>query len=191
MKDRVITAVKKMKKEQWIVCGLAGLLLLVVALPVKKADPKTDAKNENGEQPDQNEMAAGSDIRMEYEQQLTQALSKVQGVGSVQVVITMESTGRKIVEKDSPTDMESTTQKDGEGLENDSQSTSSQETTVFEETDDGSQIPYVASETYPEIRGVLVIAEGGDDPVLVQQIQEAVMALFHVEAHKIKVLKMK
>ena len=49
----------------------------------------------------------------------------------------------------------------------------------------------MSSEIYPEIRGVLVIAKGGDDPALVQQIQEAVMALFHVDAHKIKVLKMK
>lgn len=46
-------------------------------------------------------------------------------------------------------------------------------------------------ENYPEIRGVLVVAQGGGDPVAVQQIQEAVMALFRVEAHKIKVMKMK
>ena len=62
---------------------------------------------------------------------------------------------------------------------------------MYEEKEDGSQTPYITSETFPEIRGVLVVAEGGDNPVLVQQIQEAVMALFHVEAHKIKVLKMK
>ena len=36
-----------------------------------------------------------------------------------------------------------------------------------------------------------MVAKGGGDPVIVQQIQEAVMALFHVDAHKIKVLKMK
>ncbi len=47
------------------------------------------------------------------------------------------------------------------------------------------------SETTPEIRGVVVVAQGGNDPVIVQQIQEAVMALFHVDAHKIKVMKMK
>ena len=42
-----------------------------------------------------------------------------------------------------------------------------------------------------EIRGVVVVAKGGGDPVIQRQIQEAVMALFHVEAHKIKVMKMK
>jgi len=49
----------------------------------------------------------------------------------------------------------------------------------------------VVSETLPQVRGVLVIAEGGGDPVIIEEIQEAVMALFHLEAHKIKVMKKK
>ena len=186
MKERVIAAVKKMKREQWIVCGLAGLLLLVIAMPVKKTTQKeTDDVQDTSKQVERE-----TDIRQEYEEQLEKALSQVQGVGKVKVSVTMESTGKKIVEKDIPEDSETSSQKDGEGTEN-SQSASSQETTVYEETQNGSQIPYVSSEIYPEIRGVLVIAKGGDDPALVQQIQEAVMALFHVDAHKIKVLKMK
>ena len=65
------------------------------------------------------------------------------------------------------------------------------ETTVYEELENGSQTPYISSEIYPEVRGVLVVAQGGDNPVVVQQIQEAVIALFHIDAHNIKVLKMK
>lgn len=41
------------------------------------------------------------------------------------------------------------------------------------------------------VTGVLISAQGGDDPVVVKNIQEAVMALFQVEAHKIKIMKMK
>ena len=42
-----------------------------------------------------------------------------------------------------------------------------------------------------EVTGVLIAADGADDPVTVQNIQQAVMALFQVEAHKIKIMKMK
>lgn len=42
-----------------------------------------------------------------------------------------------------------------------------------------------------KITGVLIAAEGADNSVTVQNIQQAVMALFQVEAHKIKVMKMK
>lgn len=43
----------------------------------------------------------------------------------------------------------------------------------------------------PNVQGVLVIAQGGDNPIVINNIQEAVVALFQVEAHKIKVMKMK
>ena len=43
----------------------------------------------------------------------------------------------------------------------------------------------------PEIEGVLVIAQGAGDSAKAAEITEAVMALFGVEAHKIKVMKMK
>ena len=92
MKERVIAAVKKMKREQWIVCGLAGLLLLVIAMPVKKTEPE-EVSVEETVQKDQE-----PDIRQEYEKQLELALSQVQGIGKVKVSVTMESTGKKIVE---------------------------------------------------------------------------------------------
>ena len=65
------------------------------------------------------------------------------------------------------------------------------EETIFEKDAKGNQTPWIAQEKYPKVSGVLVIAQGGDSPVVVQNIQEAVQALFQLEAHKIKVMKMK
>ena len=42
-----------------------------------------------------------------------------------------------------------------------------------------------------EVKGVLIAAEGASDPVVAQKIQQAVMALFQIEAHKIKIIEMK
>ena len=192
MKERVIAAAKKMKREQWIVCGLVGLLLLVIAMPVKEEEQQ--AAGEETQETVKTVKAQTeeeTDIRREYENQLAGALEQVEGVGKVSVAVTMETTGTKLVEKDRPEDSQSSSQTDPEGGESRSESLQNQETTVYEQREDGSQTPYISSETYPESRGVLVVAEGGADPVVVQQIQEAAMALFHVEAHKIKVMKMK
>lgn len=133
---------------------------------------------------------AGTSVQEEMEQRLTEALSQMDGVGSVHVVVTLESTGKKIVEKDAPA--RSTTEENKKGEETGSVTSSSQaEATVYEKTQNGAETPYVVSEEYPAVRGVLVIAEGGGNPVTVQEIQEAVMALFQVGANKIKVVKMK
>ena len=43
---------------------------------------------------------------------------------------------------------------------------------IYEKTQNGAETPYVVSEEYPAVRGVLVIAEGGGNPVTIQEIQE-------------------
>ena len=50
--------------------------------------------------------------------------------------------------------------------------------------------PYVIKENMPSIAGVLIIADGADKAEVVQNISDAVKALFDVDAHKIKVMKM-
>ena len=51
--------------------------------------------------------------------------------------------------------------------------------------------PLVDDREAPEIRGVLVVAESGDNPVEILKIQETVMTLFQIDAHRIKVMKLK
>ena len=187
MKERVFAAVRGMKREQWLICGLAGLLLLVIAAPVKQKEQKKTQE----EVTVQSQEPTDDQIRQSYEKQLESVLSQVEGVGTVQVAVAMESTGKKQVEKDSPEDTSTSSEKGDSGTERTSQTVTTGETTVYEDTGDGGQTPYISSSTYPEIRGVIVVAQGGDNPLIVQQIQEAVIALFHVEAHEIKVLKMK
>ena len=43
-------------------------------------------------------------------------------------------------------------------------------------------------ELSPRIEGGLVIADGGDNAIVIENITEAVQALFGVDTHKIKVM---
>lgn len=53
-----------------------------------------------------------------------------------------------------------------------------------------SRRPYVTSESNPQVEGVLVIAEGGDKSSVKEEIIGAAQALFGIEPHKIKIMKM-
>ena len=162
---------------------LAGLLLLVIALPTGGG---STGGTEEAKTEDTARTAADADSLEAYtrnlEERLSETLSKVQGVGEVSVMITLSSTGEKVVEKD----RETSSEQSGDGDSQNSTRSSSSETTVY--TGD-SQTPYVSRELVPRIEGVAVIAQGGDDPVTVEAITEAVEALFGVEPHKIKVMK--
>ena len=66
-----------------------------------------------------------------------------------------------------------------------------QETTVYNSgsSTSGVQEPYVSKELSPQAQGVIVIAPGGDDAVVVKNITEAVQALFEIDTHKIRIMK--
>lgn len=114
MKERVFAAVREMKREQWLICGLAGLLLLVIAAPVKQKEQK---KTQEKTTVSQTQEQTDDQIRQSYEKQLESVLSQVEGVGAVQVAVAMESTGKKQVEKDSPEDTSTSSEKGDSGTQ--------------------------------------------------------------------------
>ncbi len=190
MKNRWLDWLKGKKREQWVVYLLLAALLLVIFLPAgnRNSEAQRVSETENSERG--KEVETGESQEEKLEKKLEAVLSRVEGIGAVEAALSLESTNQKIVEKDTPSSRTSQSSS-GSGESGSTSSVSTEESTVYQTDSDGSEIPYVVQETYPEIRGVLVVAEGGGDPVVVQQIQEAVMALFRVEAHKIKVMKMK
>ncbi|HJC16325.1 MAG TPA: stage III sporulation protein AG [Candidatus Fusicatenibacter intestinigallinarum] len=186
MREKFQAALRKMKKEQIVVWLLLLALVIVIFWPAGSGKETASGETEVPEQTAQ-EIQSQEEA---MEQALADTLAQVDGVGAVRVALTLESTNRKIVEKDVPDSQSSETRTSGDETSENS-SFSQEESTVYERDGSGAETPYVISEEYPAVRGVLIVAEGGDNPVVIQEIQEAVMALFGVDAHKIKVMKMK
>ena len=189
-RERVRLFLRSRKKEQLLTALLVAAILLLAFWPTKSRED-TDGEETVQSVPLETEQAADiNNERKNLENQLKKMLQQVEGVGMVDVAITLESTGSKTVEKDTP-DSSSSSEKSGGGESEKSENRSIQEETVYLEDADGTKTPYVIKETMPEVRGVLVIAQGADDLSIVEEIKEAAMALFHLDAHKIKVMKMK
>ena len=93
---------------------LLAAIGVVLLLPTgtKKTGEETEQPQETAARPAGD---AGASVQGEMEQRLCDALSQMDGVGAVHVVVTLESTGKKIVEKDVPT--RSTTEENKKGEE--------------------------------------------------------------------------
>ena len=186
-----IDRVKNLKKEQLMILLLCGVLLLVIAVPTEdssRSQKASEVQAESGTQSETAEDVSVSRIR-QLERQLKSILSKVEGIGKTEVMLTIKSGGKRIVEKD----LEQSQGKEENQEENAaavSDQASSSENTVYQRDAQGNERPYVTEELAPEIEGVLVIAQGAGNASVAAEITEAVMALFGVEAHKIKVMKM-
>ena len=91
--------VRGLSKNQLLIGGLAGLLLLVVAIPTeqgRKQEPKQETRAEEGG------AAAGADsssssYQKELERKLVEILGEMDGVGKVEVMITTQDGGERIV----------------------------------------------------------------------------------------------
>ena len=173
------------KKWQLLILLLVGILLMVIVLPV----PDGREGSEEKEIQAAGEMADTSDYEAYLEEKTARTLQYVEGVGKAEVMITLKSSSQKVIEKDQQSSSQTTEEEDSEGGTRTLNDISSDKTSIYEQNSDGSQSPYVSKELTPEIEGVVVIADGGDNAVVVQNITEAVQALFGVEAHKIKIMK--
>ena len=173
------------RKSQLLILLLVGILLMVIVLPVPDGGEGSEEENN---QTDVKITDAG-DYEAYLEEKTARTLQYVEGVGEVKVMITLKSSAQKIIEKDQQSSSQTTEEEDSQGGTRTSNDISSDRTSIYEQNSDGSQSPYVSKELLPEIEGVVVIADGGDNAVVVQNITEAVQALFGVEAHKIKIMK--
>ena len=113
----------------------------------------------------------------------------MEGVGKVEVMITLQDEGEHIVEKDISRNNQEISEEDGT-IKRSTQENQYQEETVFSQGTGSEGQPFVAKERVPRVEGVLVVAEGGGNSKVVKNISDAVLALFPVEIHKIKVVKM-
>ena len=115
----------------------------------------------------------------------------MEGVGQVKVMVALAPAGEKIVEKDIPLDRNNILEEDSQGGSRSTNQMYSKEETVYITKANGDKTPYVVKEMTAEIAGVTVVAQGGADPYVQNMISEVIQALFGIEEHKIKVVKMK
>ena len=197
LKDgKIFQKLQKMPKNQLLIAGLLGVLLLVIAMPADSGNGAYHFLEESKEE-ESGESDTGGGLpsantavyEKQLERRLTEVLQTMEGVGRVEVMITIKDSGESIVEKDSAKSERETMEEDGSAKRTE-QEVQSQEETVFSGSGSSGQKPFVTKSVSPRIEGVLVVAEGGGKPAVVKNISDAVLALLPVEVHKIKVVQM-
>lgn len=112
-----------MKKNQWPIVLLIGVLLVVISMPVKTTETRI-------QQPLYEEREESQST--EIEKRLENLLEGMQSVGKVKVMITYQEDEK--------------------------------------------------------IEGIVILADGADNAIVIRNVTEVVQALFDVDAHKIKVI---
>ncbi len=184
--------IRSLGLKQWGMILIVGVCCLIIVFP---AGEEKDNKNPGATEYRTDEEAElqnrkEKDYVIQMEERLSELLSSVEHVGKVKVMVTVSGTEKKNVLQDGSRETEQITETDSAGGSRNSVSERSEGNTVFYDIE-GNHTPYILNETYPEVTGVVVIAEGSGKGNVDLDIMNAVQVLFDVPAHKIKIMKMK
>ena len=150
------------QKKNWLFfVGLAGICLIFLSdILFGGREGSTGAARQSTQQA----VSAATGVQ-ELETRLTEMLESVQGAGKVQVMITLESAGE-------------TDRKESYKSEH-----------IIVDAADGKQ-PLVETHIEPEVKGVAVVCEGGDDITVIKRITDLVSVVLGLSTNRICVTKM-
>lgn len=164
IKDTIVNVIGIPK---FIIICLAGIVLIALSANDMKQG-KNDTKVSDKTVTHELQYTEEEQYTEKLEKQLKNILSGVSGVGRIEVMITLKCSTEKVALTDSTEDAYET---------------------VYE-SEGNNKTPYIIKELEPEISGVLIVCEGGDNDTLKKEITSAAEVLFSIPSHRIKVMKL-
>lgn len=128
------------------------------------------------------------DYSLYLEDKLVNILSELKGVGKVNVMVTLESTVEKVTVNNTTKITESTLEEDAEGG---TRKVEREDLTreVLTKGNDDSLL--VVKEIKPNVQGVIVMAEGAEDPLIKETLYEAVKTVLGIKGNKVQIFSSK
>jgi stage III sporulation protein AG len=147
--------------------------------------PNTEQKNLDASQ----NGGSKTEYVSELEDRLIGILAEIQNAGKVSVMITLKTGTEIIPAKDESITDKTTDEKDVEGGTRNINEKNTTDQVVFMNDQGGTSKPLVLKEVNPEIKGVIIVAEGAKDPKVKLQLTEAVQTVLDVPAYRVSVFE--
>ena len=154
--------------------------LATTGLNGKNSDIESVGLDENGE---------GSDSTKNLENKLKNILSKIEGVGEVEVCINYSESSEVVAMYNEDSTTSTTEETDDTGGTRKIQETDTKKDVIFEE-EDGIKTPITAKVIKPKIEGAIITARGVKNAEIKNNIIQAVEAVTGLATHKIQVFEM-
>ncbi|MEG1875328.1 MAG: hypothetical protein RR022_04510 [Angelakisella sp.] len=172
------------KQNLIFVAGLLGILLLALTRLPQMAKPAMAAVEAA-----QGETAKG--YEQQLEQRLEDILGNIAGVGRVQVMVTLESGHRYEYAKQNKESSDRLEDTHDTKSQKTQEKSISEENYVMVDSSGGGKQPLVTNELEPQVKGVVVVCEGGENPVIVAHIVETVKVAVNLASNRIAVSLMR
>lgn len=181
--------------------GAAIMLISNMFFSEDEASSELQVFNSNEEKSSDEEVAAFgqkqgestgtiTDYEKMYENQIKEALDSIAGVDDASVVVNVDATEKKVLQKNTTTQSQTTDETDREGGKRVVEDASKEEQLVIIREGD-KEVPIIIETKKPAIRGVLIVAKGAENIQVKKMIIEAVTRALDVPSHRVSVMPKK
>lgn len=169
------------KKKLKPLIFLAGVCILaLIAISVMPSGDKDDT---NVSTKTEVKESASETENEDLESKLTQILSKINGAGDVDVMITFQSSEEIVPAYNSNTTTETTKEQDSSGGERTTTSSTQNKTMITSNSNE----PVILKTSEAEIKGVIVVASGANDPKVKELLYDAVKTSLQISGHQVEI----
>lgn len=186
---------KKLRKDQWLIVVLVGMLLCVISLPMEKEKSKSGLSDMADTTMNDKQMFDPEEAQTDYvtywEEKLEESLLCVEGAGKVKVLINLKESEEQILARDGEESYSDTVETDASGGSRHVSENRTDKTVICTVDERGQSVPLVVKTVSPSVEGVVVIAQGADQARVRRDIIEAIQVLFDVDMNRISIIKMK
>lgn len=123
------------------------------------------------------------------EEKLKNILSKIQGVGDVEVCLNYSESSETVAMYNETSKTSSTDETDTSGGNRKIQETDTQKDIIYQE-EDGKKTPITQKIIQPKIEGAIITAQGANNATVKTNVIQAVEAVTGLATHKIQVFEM-
>lgn len=184
------------RKIENLVFFIVILIITIVAINLIWNDKKTTTKQETNTtskklaltDTEANNITT-EETEFDLEEKLENILSKIQGVGEVQVFINYSETSEVVAMYNENSKVSNTEESDESGGTRKIQETDTQKDIVYKEVD-GEKTPITQKIIHPKVEGAIITAKGASDATVKTNIIQAVEAVTGLATHKIQVFEM-
>lgn len=184
----------KRKIENLVVLLIVLIITFIAINKIWSGDTKKESKeNEVQMQNATNKQLAvetSTNVTTDLQTNLENILTKISGVGNVNVLITYSESSEVVPLYDETTSETSTEETDTSGGKRVTTDTNKQKQAIMQENTSGEKGVITQKTVSPKIEGAIIIAQGGDNANVKTQIIQAVEAATGLATHKIQVFKM-
>lgn len=186
LKQKILKADNKTIQDLTVIF-IIGLIILIGASIFLKPKPT----NKDSDKQMVVKQVTNDDYASQLELELKNILSKIHGAGNVDVLVTLDSDEEVVAAMDTVQSETTTNEKDSNGGIRTTIQSETNNKIVTSQTTSGENQPMILKKVMPEIRGVVVVADGAKDSNVQYELMTSVETALGIPAYKVKVVSSK